>query len=1392
MKLIQINRHFFRIKGEPSAVYFCTQAHTDISLNVRSIEYIKAYKDCTLPDDWTTIATRTIAGDDLKKVEPMPEGLGMAYRPASRIHKLPNSSVPDSMADDMHKALQKLIKATGGDVTDFVCERLQWSRDEIEDYLLAEQVDSVALAIYNMEVRHQAIIIGDQTGVGKGRMAASLIRYGIVHKLLPVFITEKANLFSDIYRDLKDIGCEKLKPFTFNTTSDANITERNDDGDDVIIYRHASSAEQKDIFEAGKLPNKYDFVLATYSQFQGKDTTKATFMEKIVDGALLILDEAHNASGSGGKDRSGEFKGTNTYQRLSNFADKANSLCFLSATFAKRPDNMPLYAQHTCMTDAGLSNGELITSIAKGGEALQEVLSAMLVREGQLVRRENSYDGVEVNYIYLDKTGERDFGVPDYEQSHYALCNNVTALMRDIIAFENRYIIPLIGAMDFNAMGQGEEIKKTEKEMGVGHAPYFSKVFQTVNQILFSIKAQAVADHAIRRLKEGKKVVIALANTIEATLKELHEDTYGERSDNKASEGSVISTDYSYALLRGLDTCFRYQTKDEAGKSQGVDTIDPKELPEDGYYAYLDLVEKIKHTTTGISCSPIDLIIQRIEKAGFRCAEVTGRKLCVDFVNEQGTQGILRSRKKIKKQIAFSQFQNNELDVLLINSSGSTGASAHATTKGTNLRPDQVKPRCMIIAQCELNVSTEVQKRGRINRTGQIATIPPSYDYLISAIPAEKRMMMMLQKKLRSLDANTTSKQKQSTNIIDLNDTDFINKYGDMVAIDFLQEYPDINDALDDPCNLNGDGDVKQADAAKKVSGRIALLDTTDQDVFYKYMVENYVHLIEKLKQSGEYDLEVTDMPLNARLIKKEPCTDAPEGGHKSVFSDPAYLCQYECDVLRKPMSITEITADIRAFVGDNEMSTAKSLAKQMADNYVAYYRERYEARIAEINDAEKRELELMHDSPKNRKLVEDQKKTWEDIEEEIKTRFKAKRTKADADFTEQKRVRNFIEFFYAGRACICGKGSDVKSICLGVRYKSKSAENIHRPSNLAVRFATSDSLRLLEYTLSKNDEEDMSAIYTKSSTLSTGSYNREADERYLNKSFIDDWQDMCAGSQANRRVRYIITGNMLKGYAKALKDNPDRPVVLVNFTLQDGGTEKGILFPDDFNPAKNGNLQRQFTRSPKQMRHYLLDNLSMLEENGGHISFRISTPAGTCGMEIIGNPKSEEAWKKSVYITINTPARKAADKDFASDPRWVDISRWGRGFENAKYGYPQPCLEFKSELRYKFEGYPIEENYRNLMGKILDILSDVHTHSGKPFKTMFVFTAEEVQRYFGENTEIAESNADAAWKPAPFDPSNIPASKKPASSNAEVRLRIAKAKIKIAKAKIAIAEAEN
>ncbi len=48
-----------------------------------------------------------------------------------------------------------------------------------------------------------------------------------------------------------------------------------------------------------------------------------------------------------------------------------------------------------------MSEEALVQAISGGGVALQEVLASQLVSEGQMLRRERSFEGVEVNYITL-------------------------------------------------------------------------------------------------------------------------------------------------------------------------------------------------------------------------------------------------------------------------------------------------------------------------------------------------------------------------------------------------------------------------------------------------------------------------------------------------------------------------------------------------------------------------------------------------------------------------------------------------------------------------------------------------------------------------------------------------------------------------------------------------------------------------------------------------------------------------------------------------------------------------------------------------------------------------------------------------------------------------------
>ena len=541
MKQHELLYHFFKIKRKKE-ICFCVSVQTDERMSVLGVYYIHVPNEKKLPANWIQRTRRYLSKSELKNIQP--GGLGMAYSPASKPPvKSLETVVPDSMGYEIHAALHRL-KGEVGNINDYVRKYMGYSSDtELANALSAEQADAVALAVYNIEVRNEGMITGDQTGIGKGRIAASLIRVYARMGIKPIFITEKPNLFSDIYRDLLAIGSGDLVPFIVNGRESKTQVK---DEDGRVIYEAFEKSYQETCFSDGRVPNECDFVMATYSQFaSNKPTVKQTFLQSIAAGNVLILDESHNAGGN--------IETSATARLFYDIVKNTRGVLFLSATFAKRPDNMPLYAVKTCMSETAMTNEVLVDAIGKGGVALQEVLSASLVAEGQMIRRERSFEGVEVNYITLNKDGRRNFDVEDLERKHLEIADKITDVLRDIISFEDKYIKAVVKEMDEEIKAEMKEVEKRKgtSQLGVSSTPYFSKLFMVINQMLFSIKAEAVAKRAIQRLQEGKKPVIAFASTMGSFLESM-ENTHGE----PVSDGDIINADFSEVLQRGLDSLF--------------------------------------------------------------------------------------------------------------------------------------------------------------------------------------------------------------------------------------------------------------------------------------------------------------------------------------------------------------------------------------------------------------------------------------------------------------------------------------------------------------------------------------------------------------------------------------------------------------------------------------------------------------------------------------------------------------------------------------------------------------------------------------------------------------------------------------------------------------------
>jgi hypothetical protein len=1093
-----------------------------------------------------------IPSDSITKVL-KDKGLSGPYVPQAVACKVLDTIVPDSMDYEIHSAVSRIKMEVGGSINEFVKEKLKYSDAELCKSLAAEQIDAVAMALYNIIYRKQGVIIGDQTGIGKGRIAAAIIRYGALHELKPIFLTEKPNLFSDIYRDLKAIGSGHLVPFIVNgKESKTDIL----DSDEKVIYSAPEKGEQEAIFEKKRLPTTYQWVCATYSQFNSISSKpkKPAFLSEIAQDNIIIMDESHNASGT-----------SNTGLFLQSVLAKSKGVVFLSATFAKRPDNMPIYAQKTAIIDAHISNEDLIASIKNGGVALQEIISAQLVQEGQMIRRERSFEGVEVNWITLDEK----------EQEHRAIADNITDVMRDIVVFQNAFVTPLIEQMDKIVKAEGKQAmdRKGTQDMGVKNEDMFSKAFTLTSQMLFSIKAESVAERAIQRMREGKKVVIAFASTMGSFLED-----YVREQGIVIGDGQIVSTDYSATMKKALDGVLRYTIRLANGQPE-YKSLSLEEFPEEGQEAYRNILHKIRSVTSGMTISPIDVVVKKIEDAGFSVAEVTGRKLEVKFmdkglgkvsVNQNYTNGSIQNRKKINTNDAFRQFNDNKVDCLLINQSGSTGASAHAVPT-EKVPPAQVKQRCMIILQPELNINTEVQKRGRINRTGQI--LKPIYDYVVSAIPAEKRLMMMLQKKLKSLDANTTSNQKQNTKIIDFED--FLNKYGDKIVKDYLSEQSEVDELwgiiVDKLTKGSFDLDkVDEENLAHRVSGYVALMKTSLQEAFYREVSQRYSDYVDYLKQVGDYDLEVETMKLDAKTLEKSPVIIG--SGGKSVFGSDVFLEKCEVNVLKKPFSKAELDNILQQSLDGLE---AKELQRKMVADYEAFMLQKLEKDVAEIEESYDKKFREIEKNPNFKKLV----KELEDVAEarkqaidDLQTALNLARDKAKELHRNKKNfLLRLLNFFYVGRTLSYPNdyGADLPpeyALSLGFSIDTKKA-NPYAPSAIRIRFAFPSSKKFIAIPLTKEFIGKVDACIGLSYSIP------ERNQNYV----LENWETLTKEGSVNRNKRYIVTGNMLKA-GSAYKGK------MISYTTANQATKKGILMPENWQKkdTKNGRIIIPIGRAAK------------------------------------------------------------------------------------------------------------------------------------------------------------------------------------------------------------------
>lgn len=1117
----------------------------------------------------------------LQRVDKSVRGLStekVTYTPKSGNPFTLKAVIPADQQEAVNKNLEKL-----GDADQFLVDGLGYNdKDDLYSHLAAEQVDSVALALQQAK-KGNAFIIGDMTGIGKGRQAASLIRYAKKQGQVPVYFTKTAGLLSDVYRDLVDIGSPDLRPFVFGSDKEAAIT----DSDGNVVFALPSKSEVKRVLDYieknGKLPEEYDYVLTTYSQVsngvyefdengarkekklaKGKTFGAAALsgqrrrdaIEKLMDNAYLILDESHTAGGNSGQG--------NYFQHI---IQKAKNVTFFSATFAKRPDNMPIYALRTAMNEGGMKSSDLIDAVKRGGATLQEIMSQTLTQCGQMIRRERDMTGVTIDWKAIDD--------PERVQEQREQYDSIIGLFNDIINFQKKYVSSYVDERndELAAIQSTMGIKKGTAALGIKNQPFASKAFNTVQQVLLSLKAKSAAERAIDYLKQGMKPVIALNNTNESQTGNL---ALGEEMD---------APDLGTSLKKGLEGTLRYTQKDAKDNSESG-YIKLSDLGDEAVEAYHELEKKIEQTSTGLSLSPIDVIKNELQKAGYKVGELTGRQ--TEFVyNDNGTVTKVKRADTDKKKLA-RDFNDGKIDALILNKSAATGISLHASSK----YKDQ-KKRVMIVAQQQLDVNDEVQMRGRIDRTGQVAR--GAYEYVVSLIPAEQRLLMMFKAKLKSLDANTTSSQKSKFNEMEV--ADITNKYGDKVVREYMAEHLDLYARMADPfgwekshgddlsridpqtlvASGGGVGDGEAGADASKLLGRMALLRVSEQEKMLQEIGELYANEIQRLNEMGENDLEITELPLKAKTLHKEVWKQGAEPGGDNAFADNTYIEKVNMAILKKPMKASEVKASQDGLTGgktwDEYKTEKKAAVKEYFDQKIADETQKYEERA--VKAATKAKEKYIKDGKKGQK---DSGMSDEQIEkmagyqydniykqEKDKLNDVVKNLKAKAEMFER-----VLDTFDTNQTFVLPTDMNNPNELSGFgnsygRLIDIKITDNYSPNASSVSFATLDGRRKITFPIvgkvgaGEGNIDVISAIdnMTKQA-ISMG----DSHLRVLNQNF-DNWDRLTRNE--SRKNGYIVTGNLMQ----ALVDSKDQGLggQLVKYTTDTGEVKTGILMPDRFDP---------------------------------------------------------------------------------------------------------------------------------------------------------------------------------------------------------------------------------
>lgn len=842
--------------------------------------------------------------------------------------------VPKNMQGPLQSALASL-EAIHGPVDRFVENELGFGENTLQDRFSPEQVDAIALGLVKLKAG-RGIIIGDETGIGKGRTIGALATWAQKQGQDIIFVTDRANLFSDLVRDLRDIGeYGRFRPLVMN--ADGVLV-------DVItntVLQAGTPAKEMARIVNGDLSLsdvQCNIVFTTYSQISSEDSPKGQWLLSRATGALVIVDEAHVAAGSN----------SNTSSYVVDLISRASAVVYSSATWAKSSENLHIYARAFPET---INTSSLSETMRSGGEPFSEVFSSMLAADGAFIRREHDLSKIEFVVEVDAQRNKRNAELSDKLSEVLASMTYVSGELNKLLMRKNsetltvlrnaraaRQAAAAVVAEPGEEGGRRARGSLLKSSFGAG-----SVLYQVMRRFLSVLNSDHVVDLALKAAQENRKPVIVFEDTGEIFVKRLIEQqTIPGIDGERATLPSAVRPPNIKDLLRNVMTrlgVLTIENVDEAALATAAQRRDQQEqqaqevidldavvteqdeaiqggrsitidrlpgLTEEQQRFYREGMEKIMQMIDELPPLPlnaVDLMRARLAEAGLRSGELSGRSLYLEPPPEQRNIAIdspawenqqwgivARERKKSQVNRVIWEFNNGDLDVMFINRSAATGTSLHSSRRFADQRR-----RELIELQIPENPTDRIQLYGRVNRYDQVVT--PRIAIATTGIFGEVRQIMMQNKKLARLSANIRSSRENAAEIRSI--PDLLNSVGQVVCRKFLEDNGGVRNRLG---ISEAELEHRQFDLVSRVTSRIALLRVAEQKMVYDELYDLYADEIARHEMEGTNPLRAREMDVRARVERSEMVIGVDMGGVGSAFDGPVFLKKLAWQEERRPV----------------------------------------------------------------------------------------------------------------------------------------------------------------------------------------------------------------------------------------------------------------------------------------------------------------------------------------------------------------------------------------------------------------------------------------------------------------------------------------------------------